>query len=145
MRDTTPHFGECRHPTVGARASILLVAGVSTLLFGAAGFGGNLRPHGDRALRDAARAARVAPGDTVTIWGPRQFNGSSGQGQTYVKAFTATIMPGRLYTLQLINGAPNGTQRASKVTIRLNGFEIVSQNEVTQRVARMLSSRMSSG
>jgi RHS repeat-associated protein len=79
----------------------------------------------------------VAPGDTITVWGPRQFNGSSGQGQTYVERFTATVAPGRVYTLHLTNGNASGGQRSSKVVITLNGFEIVHQNEVTQAVAQL--------
>lgn len=77
--------------------------------------------------------------DTSVVFGPRQYNGSSGQGQTYVEAFTVSGAPaaGRQYVLRLINGAPNGSQRASKVIVRLNGFEIVSQNEVTQQVGEL--------
>lgn len=76
-------------------------------------------------------------GDTVFVFGPKQYNGSNGQGQTYVDRFTTTVTPGRLYSIRLVNGAPNGTQRASKVIVRLNGYEIVSQNEVTQSVAEL--------
>ncbi|MGH7630544.1 MAG: hypothetical protein ACREOF_14415 [Gemmatimonadales bacterium] len=92
---------------------------------------------------DSPAAVSMFPPDTSVVWGPLQFNGSSGQGQTYVEAFTVNGAPvqGRQYLLQyllrLANGTPSGTQRASKVTIRLNGFEIVSQKEVTQQVAEL--------
>jgi hypothetical protein len=120
-------------------ASPVLVSGLGAVGLAAAAAGTWRVPEAehDRPPRAPAVAAAVAPGDTVTIWGPRQFNGSSGQGQTYVEAFTATVTPGRLYTLHLVNGAPNGTQRASKVTVTLNGFQVVAQNEVTQSVAQL--------
>ncbi len=89
----------------------------------------------------AAAASRLRPavfaGDTVVVFGPKQYNGSSGQGQTYVDRFTTTVTAGRLYSIRLINGAPDGTRRASKVIVKLNGFEIVAQNEVTQAVAEL--------
>ena len=102
-------------------SALALVAGALRITRGAAGVPAELLP----------------PGDTVAIWGPLQFNGSEGQGQTYVEQFTTTVTPGRLYTLHLVNGAQDGTHRASKVTVNLNGFEIVSQTEVTQAVGQL--------
>ncbi len=95
---------------------------------------------GARGWRVAAAgifARKAFVGDTVFVFGPTQYNGSSGQGQTYVEQFTTTVTPGRLYSIRLVNGAPSGTNRASKVIVKLNGFEIVSQNEVTQAVAEL--------
>jgi RHS repeat-associated protein len=94
-------------------------------------------PHASGRARAETRRSLLPPGDTITVWGPQQFNGSSGQGQTYVESFTATVAAGRLYTLHLVNGNASGGQRASKVIIKLNGFEVVSQNEVTQAVAQL--------
>src|SRR5439155_25367565 len=108
----------------------LALAGLSALALGAGGL---------RITRGSARspAEMLPPGDTVAIWGPLQFNGSEGQGQTYMEQFTTTVTPGRLYTLHLVNGAPDGTHRASKVTVNLNGFEVVSQTEVTQAIGQL--------
>ncbi len=98
---------------------------------------GGFAPSWRAAAAGIFRPAPVFTGDTVVVFGPKQYNGSSGQGQTYVDAFTTTVTPGRLYSIRLINGAPDGTHRASKVVVKLNGFEIVSQTEVTQAVAEL--------
>jgi RHS repeat-associated protein len=118
--------------------SPLLALGLTAATLALGAVRSAIAPHagvGTRHTTSAATAGRLAPGDTVVTWGPRQFNGSSGQGQTYVESFTATVASGKLYTLHLVNGNASGGQRASKVVIKLNGFEIVSQNEVTQAVA----------
>jgi RHS repeat-associated protein len=81
--------------------------------------------------------AHVLAGDTVFIWGPRLLNGSGGQGQTYVETFTTAPSTTRLYTLHLLNGNTNGTQRASKVTVTLNGLQVVAATEVTQAVGQL--------
>ncbi|HEU6453721.1 MAG TPA: RHS repeat-associated core domain-containing protein [Gemmatimonadaceae bacterium] len=104
---------------------LLLLGGLSSLWLGL----------GERESAAAPVPTAMTAGDTVAVYGPQQFNGSPGQGQTYVERFTTTPAAGRLYTLHLVNGAADGTHRASKVSIALNGFEIVSENEVTQSVA----------
>jgi RHS repeat-associated protein len=122
------------------RVSLGLLVGLALSGLGFSGTGSLLRsplPTAATTSNETKAAARVLPGDTVVIWGPQQFNGSNGQGQTYVERFTATVSTGRLYTLHLVNGTANGTQRASKVIITFNGYEIVHQNEVTQSVATL--------
>ncbi|HEX6616918.1 MAG TPA: RHS repeat-associated core domain-containing protein [Gemmatimonadales bacterium] len=118
MRDTAQWLKLYRFPT-------LVLAALGTLAL-AAGEGGG---------RGLVIRSSLAPGDTTVVWGPFQFNGSSGQGQTYVEAFTASVAPERQYVLHLVNGNASGTQRASKVKITLNGFEVVAQTEVSQSVA----------
>ena len=81
--------------------------------------------------------AKAVPGDSTIVFGPTQFVGKNGQGNTYVEQFTVVNLGGQDFTLKLVNGAPDGTHRASKVIIRLNGYEIVSQNEVTQSVGSL--------
>ncbi len=120
------------------RGWVIMLAGLSAVALGAGSAAGGGEPPaalGDAGSRTASLGGLMPPGDTVIVWGPQQFNGSSGQGQTYVESFTATVTPGRLYTLHLVNGNASGGQRASKVIIKLNGFEVVAQNEVTQAVA----------
>ncbi len=122
------------------RGWAIVLVGLSAVALGAGGAAGG----GEAAMvvertgaRTATAEALLPPGDTITVWGPQQFNGSEGLGQTYVEQLTATVSPGRLYTLHLVNGAADGTHRSSKVEIKLNGYEIVSQTEVTQAVAEL--------
>src|SRR5690349_2159452 len=49
-----------------------------------------------------------APGDTVVVYGPRQFNGTTGNGTSYVERFTVALQPGRKYELKLVNGTAGG-------------------------------------
>jgi hypothetical protein len=120
------------------RLSLGLLLGIGASVLGLSGMG-TLRRAGS--LRTAAgvhlvtAGARVLPGDTVAVYGPQVLNGSNGQGQTYVEAFTASVAPERQYVLHLVNGNADGTRRASKVTVTLNGFQIVAQTEVSQSVA----------
>src|SRR6478752_6747066 len=54
-------------------------------------------------------AVAMAPGDTVVVYGPRQFNGTTGNGTTYVERFTIALQPGRKYELKLVNGTAGGS------------------------------------
>jgi len=81
--------------------------------------------------------AAVFGADTVVVYGPRQLAGSGGNGQTYVERFTPAVDPGKTYTLRIDNGTPSGSNRSSKVTVTLNGFQVVSPTEVTQQIARL--------
>jgi RHS repeat-associated protein len=131
----TAGFSRGSQPAARHRLAMLAAGGVLLV-----GVGGTTAGWGSRVLGLAARARRaamVAPGDTVTVFGPKQYNGSSGQGQTYVDRFTTTPTAGRQYTLHLVNGAADGTHRSSKCVVLLNGYQIVGATEVTQSVAQL--------
>ena len=78
---------------------------------------------------------RLAPGDTVAVYGPHQFNGTSGNGTTYVERFTVALVPGKQYLLRLDNGAAGGGNRASSAVTTLNGYQVVSSSELTSSTA----------
>jgi RHS repeat-associated protein len=135
-------MAECvalRHRRGRVSLGVLLALGAS--LPGLSGMGWLWRSgtvHPSRAGHAApSSGAHVLAGDTVFIWGPRQLNGSGGQGQTYVETFTTAPSTTRIYTLHLLNGNTNGTQRASKVTVTLNGLQVVAATEVTQAVGQL--------
>lgn len=102
------------------------------LLFGLATTGSapdSAQP-GESGPRPPAPAA--LPPDSVIIWGPFQFDGKQGQGNTYIEAFSVPAELDDYHKLLLVNGAPDGTRRASKVIITLNGVELVSKTDVSQ-------------
>jgi len=81
-----------------------------------------------RAIRSAAvRRARpsatlaVAAGDTQVVFGPRVFATPNGNATTYVERFAVAVQPARRYTLRLVNGAADGTKKATGGTLILNG------------------------
>ena len=81
-------------------------------------------------------AVAVAPGDTVVVYGPRQFNAASTKGTTYVERFTVALVPGRKYELKLVNGTPGGTtNRVTSAVTLLNGLPVVSKTELTTSIA----------
>ncbi len=80
--------------------------------------------------RPAKAAPRAQSGETVTFYGPRQFDRQSGPPVTVTEQFSIPFGVIAPYTIQVVNGAPNGTQRVSSATIRLNGVELFSQNEI---------------
>jgi RHS repeat-associated protein len=134
------HAGLARVHTRRGRISMGLLLGLSIGALGVSGMGTwrrTAQPAAGARHHASSVIAHLPPGDTVVVWGPLQFNGSGGQGQTYVESFTATVTPGRLYKLHLVNGNASGGQRASKVIIKLNGFEIVHQTEVSQSVGQL--------
>jgi hypothetical protein len=79
--------------------------------------------------------AAMAPGDTVAVYGPHQFNGSGGNGTTYVERFTVALVPGKQYLLRLDNGTAGGANRASSAVTTLNGFQVVSSSDLNASIA----------
>src|SRR4051794_18047463 len=78
----------------------------------------------------------AAPGDTVVVYGPRQLNGTTGNGTAYIERFTVALQPGRKYELKLVNGTAGGsTNRVTSAVTKLNGFQVVSNTELTSSIA----------
>jgi RHS repeat-associated protein len=78
----------------------------------------------------------AGPGDTVVVYGPRQFNGSGGSGSTYIERFTVALQPGRKYELTLVNGTPGDTtNRVTSAVTRLNGYQVVGTTDLTRSIA----------
>ena len=78
----------------------------------------------------------AAPGDTVVVYGPRQFNGTTGSGSTYIERFTIALSPGRKYELKLVNGTAGGsTNRVTSAVTKLNGFQVIGTTDLTSSIA----------
>ncbi len=73
--------------------------------------------NGGRVLPGVSAVASV---ETTPIFGPTQFNRTTGAPNQYVEQFSlaGTISP---YTLSIQNGALNGTNRVSSPFVTLNG------------------------
>src|SRR6266699_1138666 len=63
----------------------------------------------------------AASGDTQVVFGPRVFATPNGNTTTYVEPFAVAVQPERRYTLRLVNGATDGTKKATGGTLILNG------------------------
>jgi len=63
----------------------------------------------------------AASGDTQVVFGPRVFATPNGNTTTYVERFAVAVQPARRYTLRLVNGAADGTKKATGGTLILNG------------------------
>jgi len=93
---------------------------------------------GPRLLRTAAPeptsgSVAMASGDTVTVYGPRQFQapvGSGGLVTNYGERFSLAVTPLKKYTLRVTNGAPDGSARVSGGQVKFNGFTVVSQQDM---------------
>ncbi|HET6978762.1 MAG TPA: RHS repeat-associated core domain-containing protein [Pyrinomonadaceae bacterium] len=80
--------------------------------------------------KSSARTLSPQSGDTVVFYGPRQFVRQSGSPVTVTEQFTIPFGVVAPYTIQVQNGAANGTHRVSSATIQLNGVELFAQNAI---------------
>ncbi len=83
----------------------------------------------------APDAMAMPPGDTTYVFGPVQKAGTT-SGANYIESFTAPAGPG-LYTLRIVNGNADGTNRATRVTARLNGALIVGSSDLNSGTAQV--------
>src|SRR5438105_2381012 len=63
----------------------------------------------------------MVAGDTQVVYGPHVFSTPNGRPTNYVEALSLVVQPTRRYTLRLVNGAADGTQRATSGSLSLNG------------------------
>ena len=107
---------------------VVIIAGVALIaLFGSAA--ARLLPVGS-----GSRTALRAPVDTVTVYGPRQFDTPTGSNATHIETFSPTVISGKLVFLRFANGAPDGTHRATAGVVKLNGATIIAGSEFTGAV-----------
>lgn len=66
------------------------------------------------------------PSDTTVVYGPHRFSTPTGRSTIGVEKFTLSPQPLRLYLLKLANGNPDGSSRASKATVVLNGQTVIT-------------------
>lgn len=79
--------------------------------------------------------ARTSSG--VTTFGPRRFDRTVGPPNQYLEQFSLPAGVTSPYTLHLQNGEPNGSNRLSSATVKLNGKEILLQSDLNQNVASL--------
>ena len=83
-----------------------------------------------KAADRSSRLATTQAGDTVVFYGPQQFTRASGSPVTVTQQFSVPFGVVAPFTIQIQNGAPDGTHRVSSATIHLNGVELFTQNEI---------------
>jgi sugar lactone lactonase YvrE len=74
------------------------------------------------------------PDPTFDVFGPKRYQREPGTPEVVTDAFTLPAGAGAPYTLHLVNGNADGTDRVSSASVMLNGVEVVSSNEMTQSV-----------
>lgn len=77
----------------------------------------------------------VLSGTAITLFGPRRFDRTTGLPNQYVEQFS--LPPGTTspYVLHIQNGSPDGSNRVSSATIKLNGVDVLlTQNDLNQNV-----------
>jgi RHS repeat-associated protein len=116
-------------------AVLLLAAGIAPALARSARSSRavDLRDWWHRALhtltrRDGARLDAL-PGDTVTVFGPLRVTSPSGSQTLGVERFTATVLPGRQYLLEIARGDGAGGGLPTALAVRLNGSPIASETD----------------
>ena len=77
---------------------------------------------------------------TVTIFGPRVFERSTGKPVTVTVPFSIGADAVSPFNMIVTNGAANGSNRVSSATIKLNGVQIFSQSDFNQQVPQLSKS-----
>jgi len=70
----------------------------------------------------------------VSIFGPKRYNRTTGKPNTYQDHFTLPQAATSPFILNVVNGAPNGSNRVSSGTIKINGTTIIKQSDFNQQV-----------
>jgi RHS repeat-associated protein len=71
---------------------------------------------------------------SVVIFGPQRFNRTTGAPNEYTVQFALPAGVTSPYTMHVVNGAPNGSNRVSSATIKLNGSQILGPSDFNQQV-----------
>ena len=93
----------------------LLVPGLAALWIGVGRDPGEARP-----------TAAQPPADTAVLYGPVTFATPTGDPQTFVETFTASVPMGGYQALRIVNGEPGGSGRVATLSLRLNGSELIT-------------------
>lgn len=80
--------------------------------------------------------ALTAPAFAQTVlFGPKQYTRTAGPPNQFTDTFTLPAGTTAPYTLHVVNGNANGTNRISSATVKLNGVQIAGPNDFGQNVA----------
>ncbi|MEK6762394.1 MAG: carboxypeptidase regulatory-like domain-containing protein [Nitrospirota bacterium] len=71
----------------------------------------------------------------TVLFGPKQYTRTAGPPNQFTDTFTLPSGTTAPYTLHVVNGNANGTNRISSATVKLNGVEILDPNDFGQNVA----------
>lgn len=91
----------------------------------ATAIGAVLIPGRDEPMRGPAGGAFSAT-DSIALYGPQTFTTPTGAPTTSLERFTMVVTPGRQYVLEVVNGALDGTGRATGGSVLLNGSVVLS-------------------
>src|SRR5881296_110098 len=112
--------------------TVALSAALLTLGPHALGGGFAAAPH---AVPPVVTPLRLAA-DTPRVYGPKQFVTPTGSATFNVERFAIALEPGKRYTLQIDNGAPDGSGRVTGGSVVLNGSTILSTSDLGSGTAR---------
>jgi Bacterial Ig-like domain (group 2) len=71
----------------------------------------------------------------TVLFGPKQYTRTAGPPNQFTDTFTLPAGTTAPYTLHVVNGNANGTNRISSATVKLNGTEILGPNDFGPNVA----------
>ena len=75
---------------------------------------------------EAGPTAAQPPADTAVLYGPVTFATPTGDPQSFVETFTASVPMGGYQALRIVNGEPGGSGRVATLSLRLNGSELIT-------------------
>ncbi|MFY9609632.1 MAG: RHS repeat-associated core domain-containing protein [Blastocatellia bacterium] len=91
-----------------------------------------------RKYSTSLRSRRIAPPlDTLTIYGPRQFDRTAGPPATVSDPFLLPSDAVPPFTILVQNGDSDGSNRVGNATITLNGTDLFIQRDFNQNVATL--------
>jgi len=71
----------------------------------------------------------------TVLFGPKSYTRTAGPPNSFTDQFTLPAGATAPYTLHLVNGNANGTNRISSATVKLNGTQILGPSDFGQNVA----------
>src|ERR1044072_7029159 len=87
--------------------------------------------------KGASHSSASQATETVVVYGPRRFTRASGAPTNVVEQFSLPAGIVAAFTVDVQNGAANGSNRSSSATIRLNGMDLYRPQDFNQNVASL--------
>src|SRR5215813_6648173 len=75
--------------------------------------------------------------ETFNIYGPQRFTRLTGQPVNVVQTFSLPADAIAPFSIQIENGAPEGSNRVSSATIKLNGTDLFTPSDFNQNVSSL--------
>ncbi len=118
-------------------------AKVATRLIKLPAAAASVAPKGESAFRSSP-LERVEPSEAaaleqaagqVVVFGPNTYARTAGPPNVYTASFAMPAGVSGPFTMHVVNGAANGSNRLASATITLNGVEVASPSEFSPQVA----------